>query len=281
MRVLIATVTAGAGHLQAANALEEAWRAMRPRDNVLKLDVLDFTSAFYRQAYVKGYPKLVEYAPELYGKLFEKSDDPKLYHKFADIRRLGARLPAARFLTRVKKFKPDIVLCSHFLPTEVIGGSADDETDSLNPLIVSVVTDFQAHAMWMEPCVDLYCVAAAETKQRLLEREVPEQKIAITGIPVSQRFSKTIDKAAVMRRYGLRDDLPVLLVLSGGFGMGPIEEIIAALNEVKKPFQDVFLCGRNDELRAKVSLVDRRYPAHLFGFVDNVEEFMSVATLVI
>ena len=44
MRILIATVTAGAGHLQAAAALEEAWRAARPADTVERVDVLDFVS---------------------------------------------------------------------------------------------------------------------------------------------------------------------------------------------------------------------------------------------
>ena len=49
LRILIATVTAGAGHLQAAAALEEAWRQLRPRDTLQRLDVLDFTPRLYRK----------------------------------------------------------------------------------------------------------------------------------------------------------------------------------------------------------------------------------------
>lgn len=66
MRILIATVTAGAGHLQAAAALEEAWRALRPRDQLEKLNVLDFTPRLYRKVYIESYVKLVEHAPELW-----------------------------------------------------------------------------------------------------------------------------------------------------------------------------------------------------------------------
>lgn len=40
MRVLIATVTCGAGHLAAGAALEEAWRAAHPDDVIEKLDLL-------------------------------------------------------------------------------------------------------------------------------------------------------------------------------------------------------------------------------------------------
>ena len=65
MRVLITTVTAGGGHLAAASALEEAWRALRPRDAVERVDVLKFFSPLQRKLHSKGYVKLVEHAPEL------------------------------------------------------------------------------------------------------------------------------------------------------------------------------------------------------------------------
>ena len=42
MRILIATVTAGGGHIAAAAALEEAWRALRPDDTVERLDLIKF-----------------------------------------------------------------------------------------------------------------------------------------------------------------------------------------------------------------------------------------------
>lgn len=64
MRVLIPTVTAGAGHLQAAAALEEAWRALRPADDVRRVDVLDYTPRWYRKIYVQGYLKLIQHAPD-------------------------------------------------------------------------------------------------------------------------------------------------------------------------------------------------------------------------
>src|SRR5213083_52166 len=94
LRILIATVTAGAGHLQAAAALEEAWRQLRPRDTVQRLDVLDFTPRLYRKVYVEGYVKLVEHAPELWGHVFKKTDNPALVRKLTRSRRMLAKLTA-------------------------------------------------------------------------------------------------------------------------------------------------------------------------------------------
>jgi processive 1,2-diacylglycerol beta-glucosyltransferase len=76
MRILIATVTAGAGHLQAATALEEAWRSLRSHDCVEKVDLLDLVPRLQRKVYIQGYVKLVEHAPELWGMVFKKTDNP-------------------------------------------------------------------------------------------------------------------------------------------------------------------------------------------------------------
>ncbi|MEI9963090.1 MAG: hypothetical protein WDM76_18850 [Limisphaerales bacterium] len=49
MRILIATVTAGAGHVAAAAALEEAWRAARPSDTVERIDLTKFFSPLHKK----------------------------------------------------------------------------------------------------------------------------------------------------------------------------------------------------------------------------------------
>src|SRR6185503_20011316 len=136
MRVLIATVTAGAGHVQAAAALEEAWRAARPRDAVERLDVLEFTSRFYRKVYTEGYVKFVERAPDLWGMFFKKTDDPVLVRKLTRFRRSMARLSTAKFVAEVKRFRPGAVLCTHFLPLEIMGRLQAWTPDRPNALIV-------------------------------------------------------------------------------------------------------------------------------------------------
>ena len=72
MRILIATVTAGGGHIAAAAALEEAWRAARPDDVIERLDLVKFFSPLHKKIHADGYVKLVELAPELWGMIFGK-----------------------------------------------------------------------------------------------------------------------------------------------------------------------------------------------------------------
>jgi processive 1,2-diacylglycerol beta-glucosyltransferase len=280
MRVLIATVTAGAGHLAAAAALDEAWRALRPSDLIDRVDLVKFFSPLHRRIVSDGYVKLVEHAPEFWGMMFAKTDDPRLARRLNRVRTLFPSQSRARFGRHVKQFKPDVVLCTHYLPLEILG-HLRKKKDGPKPMAVSVITDFEAHALWMETCVGLYCVAAEETRARLVARGAPAENVVATGIPISARFSARPDPMAVRKHAGLRDDLPVLLVLSGGFGMGPVAEILVELDKVERSFQTVVVTGRNEELRRELAALDRKHPTRVVGFASNMHELMGMADLII
>jgi processive 1,2-diacylglycerol beta-glucosyltransferase len=274
-------VTAGAGHVQAAAALEEAWRELRPRDALQRLDVLSFTPRLYRKVYVDGYVKIVEHAPELYAHVFKKTDNPLLVKKLTRFRRTVTRLTTNKFVGQLRKFRPDAVLCTHYLPLEILAALRAKAKQPLRPMTVSIITDFEAHALWMEAGVDLYCVAAEETKARLVARGAADDKVVATGIPISAKFGLSVDGPEVRKRMGLRDDLPVLLVLGGGFGLGPVAEVLTEINKLPQIVQVVVVCGRNEELRRELALQERRQPTHILGFVNNMQELMAVADLVI
>src|SRR5262245_48898070 len=246
MRVIVATVTAGGGHLAAAEALDEAWRAQRPGDTVERVDLLKFFSPLHRKLYSEGYVKLVQHAPELWGLMFHKSDNPRRARTLTRWKRLFLSPPRLPFEKYLRKFQPDAVLCTHFLPVEILGrlrakaGKAAARRSRSNrskaPLpatptfLASVVTDFEAHALWMDPAVDLYCVAAEETRARLIARGGAAENIVATGIPIASKFASAPDADIARKNLGLNDGSPVVLVLSGGFGMGPVAEILAALD---------------------------------------------------
>lgn len=280
MRILIATETAGGGHLAAAAALEEAWLALRPKDTVERLDLVKLFSPLHRKIHDAGYVKLVARAPELWGMIFSKTDDPKVARRLNRIKGLFPSRARRRFEKIVTDFKPDVVLCTHYEPVEALAEMRRD-LKKQGPFLVSVITDFEAHALWMHPDVDLYCVAAEETKARLIARGAADEKAVATGIPIGAKFATKVDALAVRRTLGLRDDLPTLLVLSGGFGMGPVGKILTALDKVPQAFQTVVVCGRNEELRRDLAAQDRKHPTRVLGFASNIYELMTVADLIL
>lgn len=283
MRVLIPTVTAGAGHLQAALALEEAWRSLRPGDELRRVDVLDYTPRVYRSIYVKGYLKVIEKAPELYAMLFKKTDNPERIKKMIKLRRQTARLTAARFVDEMVDFNPHAVLCPHYLPLEILGGVQNRirRRKRIFPYTVCVVTDFEAHALWMEPCVDLYCVAAPETRARLVARGASPEDVVVTGIPIAGKFSARINVSAVRLQLDLQAGVPTVLVLGGGFGMGPVAEILGELDKIASPMQVVVVAGKNEPLRRKLAGMQHRHATRILGFCTNMHELMAAANVIL
>ena len=280
MRILIATVTAGGGHLAAAAALDEAWRILHPRDVVERVDLVKFFSPLHRKIHADGYVKLVERAPELWGMIFAKTDHPKVARRLNRIQQLFPSRSRLRFARHVRHFKPDVVICTHYAPLEALG-QMRQHSKVKSPFVVSVVTDFEAHALWMDAGVDLYCVAAEETKARLVARGVAAENVVVTGIPIAAKFSPQMDARVVRKALGLRDDLAVVLVLSGGFGIGPVGKILHELDLVAREFQTVVVCGRNEELRRELAAQDRKHPTRVLGFAANMHELMAVADLII
>jgi processive 1,2-diacylglycerol beta-glucosyltransferase len=288
MRVLIATVTAGAGHLAAATALQEAWSAFRPEDKLNNLDLVKFFSPLHRKIHADGYVKLVQHAPELWGMMFKQTDSLERAKRLSRWRRVFPSKSRMLFARYLNDFKPDIVLCTHYLPLESLAHlRANASRANIPPgtwpvpFVASIVTDFEAHALWMDGCVDLYCVAAEETKARLVARGAKANAVLATGIPVSARFSGRVDAPAVRRRMGLRDDLQVMVILSGGFGMGPVAEILDEVDKVGREFQAVVVTGKNPELRRELAARDRTHPTHILGYCSNMHELIAVADLII
>src|SRR5205823_6687762 len=107
------------------------------------------------------------------------------------------------------------------------------------------------------------------------------ENVVVTGIPIAAKFSNCPDPRAARRKCGLRDDLPVLLVLGGGFGMGPVERILTALERIEGDCQILVVAGRNEKLRRDLACKDFRHPTRVLGFVTNMHELMAVADLIV
>jgi len=287
MRILIATATAGAGHLAAASALEEAWRTLRPADVVKKLDLVEFFSPIHRKIHADGYVKLVEHAPEIWGMVFGKTDNPKVARRLNELKRVFPSKSRVRFASFIREFVPDAVVCTHYAALDTLGemrsaaSSRSNKPPVPQPFVASVITDFEAHALWMDPCVHLYCVASEDTKARIVARGAKALDVIHTGIPIASKFLTKPIPREVRKAMGLRDDQPVILVLGGGFGMGPVAEILVELDKFRMPFQTVVVAGRNQELRRALATCDRKHPTHVLGFSSNMHELMAVADLII
>ena len=114
-RVLILSVSAGAGHLRAAEAMEKAFVQTGAAREVLNVDTLKYTNKLFQNLYSKAYIEVVNKAPDLLGWLYDSLDRPWKNER----RRLAFdRLNTRPFVKLLKEFQPDVAVCTHFLLEE-------------------------------------------------------------------------------------------------------------------------------------------------------------------
>jgi processive 1,2-diacylglycerol beta-glucosyltransferase len=281
-KVLILSAAVGAGHLRAAEALEKTFKLMNAAEEVKNIDVLNYTNPLFRRLYGKAYLDMVNTMPEVLGWMYDSLDKPWENER----RRLALdRLNTQQLINLLKKEKPDLAVCTHFLPAEIISWlKAKDKVDFPQTI---VVTDFDAHAMWLCHNYEQYFVALDETKVHLSKIGIPAEKITVTGIPIDPVFSELKDKQAMREKFGLEKDRLTILVSAGGFGVGNVGHLLAALSDLQTRAQIIAVCGRNEELKtklerlAKEKLNNERVTFLPIGFTREMDEYMSASDLIV
>ncbi len=281
-KVLILSAAVGAGHLRAAEALEKSFKQLNAAKEVKNIDVLDYTNPLFRRLYGKAYLDMVNTMPELLGWMYDSLDKPWENER----RRLALdRLNTLPLINLLKKEKPDLAVCTHFLPAEIISWLKAKEKVDFPQAIV--VTDFDAHAMWLCHHYEQYFVALDETKVHLSKIGIPAEKITVSGIPIDPLFAEIKDKRAMREKFGLDEEKLTIIVSAGGFGVGNIEYLLQALSDLQTPSQIVAICGRNNELRTKLEKLSRekfnneRVTFKPIGFTKEMDEYMSAADLIV
>lgn len=279
MKILILHASAGAGHKRAAEALVAACK-LEGVDSVLH-DILEFTPPLFRTTYAAGYLNMVRSAPELWGYFYSLTDRKSQNPWHRRIRNTFNKLNTHAFERYWKDTQADAVICTHFLPLEILGRRK--LKDEAKVPLFGVVTDFASHALWSCPNVDGYFTGSEEARRQLIRRGQQPGRAWVTGIPVSPEFVPPADVSSLRIRLGLAPDLPVILILCGGFGVGSVVDVLGAFAREPLHAQLVVVTGNNETLHAQVARKARELtmPVMLHGFVHNVHELIGAADLVI
>ena len=282
LRILVLSASVGAGHLRAAEAVELALRQMLPDATVRNVDVLEMTNRLFKRVYGQFYLDLVNKAPHALGYFYDMLDQPQSPKQRRDRLRLYLeKLNLKAFLKFLKAEPWDLVINTHFLPAEIIASLR--HKNELDLPQVTATTDFETHRLWVNQPCDGYFTATPEGALYLQHWGVPAADTFVTGIPIHPVFSTPKDRATCIAKHGLAADRPIILQLSGGFGVGPIEKIFHGLLSADQPIQLVTITGRNEKLKGQLSKIKTpdRHKVKVMGFTKEIDELMQAADLVV
>lgn len=281
-RILILSASVGGGHLRAAEAVELALRELAPGCAIENRDVLSLASKAFRRLYGKGYLDFANRAPHLLGFVYDVLDRPSPKDPAAAALRVALEKQNLKPFLKLLQAKPwDLVINTHFLPAEIIASLRRRGKTSLPQ--VTVVTDFMAHRLWVqEPC-EHYFLATSECAAYVRALGVSAERIAVTGIPIHPAFGRPVRRGPCLQALGCRGERPIVLLLSGGFGVGPVESILASVLAIARPIEAVVVCGRNTRLERRLAALAPPPPHRLrvLGYTSELDRWLAVADLVI
>lgn len=280
-RILLVSVSAGNGHVRAAQAIAaQAWPDF-PDLRLQHIDMMQIVPTLFRRLYSDLYMKIASGLPEAWGWLYRKTDCEPGNSLGGRLRRGIQRLCAQRLFSEIDRFKPEVIICTHFLPAEVLATAINEKR--LDCEVWVQVTDFDLHQMWLHPGITGYFVANEELAFRLHRQGVPHKDIVVSGIPVMPVFNTRPDRPEAAARLALNPARPTVLLMGGGAGIGMDPVWITELLKTQPQLQVIVMTGKNAALREVLASVERAYPDRLrvIGFTEDVASLMMAADLAI
>lgn len=279
-RILILHATAGTGHTRAAEAVAAALRQQGSAE-IEVWDALDYTNGIFKRLYSKHYIRFVKAFPRAWGYIWETSDSQAPNSWFRQLQHLFNRANSRRLLRQVQDFAPDLVICTHYLPLELL--SFMKGNGALRAPVFGVITDISPHSFRILPNIDHYFAATKASARELELKGCPASRITVSGIPVDPIFTLERDQRAMRERHELPVHLPTVLTMSGGFGLGPLSQITQSFAQANRPISLVVIAGRSQTLQQKCEKIVRRsrLAARIYGYIDYVEELIDAADVVI
>ncbi|MDH7577474.1 MAG: glycosyltransferase [Bacillota bacterium] len=277
--VLIFTASYGGGHRQAARALTKSLCLCRQGLRTEVADFMELISPTLNKVAWFTYIKSVRNTPSLYGYFYQVTDHIKIEPLWE--KRLNYFV-VQKILDFLRDRSPRLIVATYPVAAGAI--SCLKEQGLVEVPLVTVITDNAVHSQWIHPCTDLYLVGSEYVREGLICRGVPGFKIAVSGIPIDPKFARLPSRAPLFEKFALTPGIAVILVMTGAAGMlRGVPSICRMLDSISFPVQVLVVTGGDRRLYHRLQEFARRStkPLRVYGFVENVEEFMAVADLLI
>jgi 1,2-diacylglycerol 3-beta-galactosyltransferase len=274
-KILVLFSDTGGGHRSAAEAVIEALE-----EKYAGTFVLDMVDVF--KAYA---PYPLNRMPELYPTMVKVPNLWRLGYRVVDGRRRSRWMmdtlwpwirPAAKQL--VREHPADLVFCVHPLFNAPVLRALGKR----RPPFITAVTDLiTAPNYWFHRRVDVCVVPTEEVRRSALRNGLHREQVVLLGLPISNKFLRTEEKASLRQKLGWPPNRPVVLIVGGGEGMGPLFDTARAIMYTSPECALVVITGRNEKLRHQMENVEWTVPIRIYGFVSNMPEFMNAADILV
>lgn len=276
--ILFLFADTGGGHRSAAEAIIEAIELEFP--GRFTTEMVDFFKDYAPPPLnLAGptYPAMSKMTT-LWELMFKGSDNVARMRRVYSTLWPYIRLPLYRL---IRKHPCDLYISVHPLVNEPLLRALKNKKISAPYLVV--VTDLvSTHVAWFNNKASKVIVPTrqAVTSARLAGLE--KNKIQVIGLPVADKFCHPVKDLTLLRKkLGWPIDLPMVLMVGGGEGMGPLDKVALAVDEARLPCGVAVITGKNKRMKKRLDKHSWNVPAFTYGFVKEMPDFMQAADILL
>lgn len=284
-KILVFYGSYGGGHLSAAKAICGELEDIYGNDIEVKMvDCIEYINKYVNRVSTEAYKELAKKAPWAWKQVYNQSKNGALSH----ISTATNRLMALKLNSLLQDFKPDLIISTHPFATQMC--AVLKKRKKITCKLATILTDYHIHPQWLVfyQYVDSFFVSNEQMKLDMINEGVDKDKIFVTGIPVSERFSGEFNDEEIYKEFGLNPEKPVVLFFAGGeFGLGrnTTYMVLKALIRLFKDLQVVAISGRNKKMNKKfkdlVEITKSSDRVKIIEFSNKIPELMHIAMGVI
>lgn len=283
-KILIFYSSHGGGHLSAANAISTHLEKYYPEATIKMVDCIEYINKYLNKASVEAYKEVAKKVPWIWKRVYQNSKHGALSHISATTN----KLMAYKLNLLLQSFKPDLIISTHPFATQMC--AILKKRDKIDCKLATILTDYHIHPQWLilYKYVDYFFVSNDSMKIDMVSEGVDNQKIFVTGIPVSERFSETKSKREIYKNFELSPRKDTVLFFGGGeFGLGrnTAYMTLKAFIRLFPNLQIVVVSGKNKKMKKRfaelIANTDSSDRVKLFDFVNTIPELMYIARIVV
>lgn len=266
------------GHRQATLAIQQMLRQLSPSVIAPTINGFGYTYPILEKVVNRAYMSVIKLTPQIWDAMY---DNPKIVKNSQSLKEFLHKTSHDKIAKLIARHRPDTVVCTQAFPCGML---ADYKTaHKLNFKLVGVLTDFAPHSFWINEGVDYYVVPSEDARERFINKGVNPDSIKVYGIPLRPKFAQKLDRRVIAQSLGFDADIPTLLIMGGGQGLGPIKKIFKSLLKIEMPFQIIVLAGTNKKVIKQIEreMKKTKKKVLLYEFANNVDELMELASLII
>lgn len=280
-KIVILYASVGGGHFKAAEAVKNYILENKPNCKVEMLDALKYTNKAIDKIIISSYVNMARYSPKVWGDIYKLS--AKQY-SVANFSNAVQKLLSLKLVKYLNEQNPDAVISTHPFITEMC--AILKKKKQLNAKLNVIITDYASHRFWeLKPeFIDNYFVANEQIKYSMVYNGISEEKIHVTGIPVSPAFLKSYNKDEIYEEFGLDSQKRTILIFGGGeYGLSNIKTFFNGLLELRENVQIIMVAGKRKKSQKMFSELAENSSKKVIvlGYTNKVPELMNIADLVI